>query len=215
MAVRDDFAPGEVLAAVDLNDTFNDKVTNSGLVTALALKQDQVMTTKGDLAAFGTAVARLGVGTNGHVLTADSGQTLGVKWADQTGKLLQIVRATDSTNRTTTSTSFVSANLSVTITPQKSTSAILVIWAVGIQASATACSIRITLPNGNAMSGAETFNRTGGPFQDSAVQIGYHQPGTTSSQTYTAQFNAVTGANTATLDNSLNTGQLYAIEVSA
>jgi hypothetical protein len=68
MAVRDDFAPGEVLAAADLNDTF-------------ASKQADVMTTKGDLAAYGTAVARLAVGTNGHVLTADSGETLGIKWA--------------------------------------------------------------------------------------------------------------------------------------
>lgn len=39
-------------------------------------------TTKGDiLARSSTAVSRLAVGTNGDVLTADSSQTLGVKWA--------------------------------------------------------------------------------------------------------------------------------------
>lgn len=45
------------------------------------------MTTKGDLiagAASGVAT-RLGVGTNGQVLTADSAETLGVKWADAAG----------------------------------------------------------------------------------------------------------------------------------
>ena len=39
-------------------------------------------TTKGDIVIFdGTNVVRVGVGTNGHVLTADSNETSGVKWA--------------------------------------------------------------------------------------------------------------------------------------
>lgn len=43
------------------------------------------LTTKGDLLGFSTVNARLGVGTNGQVLTADSTQTLGVKWASSAG----------------------------------------------------------------------------------------------------------------------------------
>lgn len=39
------------------------------------------LTTKGDVLTYDTAAARLEVGTNGQVLTADSAQTLGVKWA--------------------------------------------------------------------------------------------------------------------------------------
>lgn len=38
------------------------------------------LTTKGDVFVYGSAVARLPVGTNGQVLTADSTQGLGVKW---------------------------------------------------------------------------------------------------------------------------------------
>lgn len=39
------------------------------------------LTTKGDLYGFGSSDARIPVGTNGYVLTADSTQSLGVKWA--------------------------------------------------------------------------------------------------------------------------------------
>ena len=39
------------------------------------------LTTKGDLYTFSTSDARLGVGTNTHVLTADSAEATGLKWA--------------------------------------------------------------------------------------------------------------------------------------
>jgi len=39
------------------------------------------LTTKGDVHGYSTVDARLGVGTNDHVLTADSAQSLGIKWA--------------------------------------------------------------------------------------------------------------------------------------
>ena len=39
------------------------------------------LTTKGDLYTYSTSDTRLGVGTNGHVLTADSTQATGLKWA--------------------------------------------------------------------------------------------------------------------------------------
>lgn len=40
------------------------------------------LTTKGDILVYGSALARLGVGTDGQVLTVDSAQALGIKWAD-------------------------------------------------------------------------------------------------------------------------------------
>lgn len=43
------------------------------------------LTTKGDLYGFSTVDARIPVGANGTVLTADSGETLGVKWAAVSG----------------------------------------------------------------------------------------------------------------------------------
>lgn len=49
---------------------------------ALAYPALSPLTTKGDLQTYSTTTARLGVGTNGQVLTADSTQTTGIKWAD-------------------------------------------------------------------------------------------------------------------------------------
>jgi len=43
------------------------------------------LTTKGDLFGYSSVAARIPVGTNGQVLTADSGQTLGLKWATPSG----------------------------------------------------------------------------------------------------------------------------------
>jgi len=43
------------------------------------------LTTKGDLYGFSTLDARIPIGTNDYVLTADSAQALGLKWAASTG----------------------------------------------------------------------------------------------------------------------------------
>lgn len=43
------------------------------------------LTTKGDLYTYSTTNARLGVGTNGQVLTADSAEPTGLKWASSSG----------------------------------------------------------------------------------------------------------------------------------
>lgn len=56
------------------------------------------LTTKGDLYGYNTTNARIPVGTNGYVLTADSTQALGVKWAPAssgTGDLVGPSSATD------------------------------------------------------------------------------------------------------------------------
>lgn len=45
------------------------------------------LTTKGDLYGYSTTNARIPVGSNNQVLTADSTQTLGVKWATPTGTI--------------------------------------------------------------------------------------------------------------------------------
>lgn len=64
------------------------------------------LTTKGDVYGYSTVAARIPVGTNNHVLTADSGESLGVKWAAAPagGKVRQIVTAEDTGDDSTTNT---------------------------------------------------------------------------------------------------------------
>ncbi|GEM_PF-2671116 len=67
--------------------------TSTGTVAAgddsriTGAQQRSTLTTKGDLyaATASATVARVGVGSNGQVLTADSGETAGVKWATPSG----------------------------------------------------------------------------------------------------------------------------------
>ena len=92
------------------------------------LKALQPGTTLGDIA-YSSATAntntRLGIGTNGQVLTVASGVP---SWAAAAsgGKLLQVVNATYSTQTTTTSLTFADTGLTATITPTSATSKVLV-----------------------------------------------------------------------------------------
>jgi hypothetical protein len=87
------------------------------------------LTTKGDLYTYSTTDARLGVGANNTVLTADSSTATGLKWAAPAGggKVLQVVTATYATEVSSTSTSYADSGLTATITPSAATSKILVL----------------------------------------------------------------------------------------
>lgn len=132
------------------------------------------------------------------------------------GKVLQVVRATDTTDRTTTNTSYVDASISVTITPQKSTSAILLIWTAAATNSANINLLTTITDSANvSISGAEN-TRLGSvsSLNNQIIAIAYATPGTTSATTYKGRFRVDAGSGT--LRNSSDyTGQLYAIEVSA
>jgi len=159
---------------------------------------------KGDLIA-GTAadtVSRLAVGTNNYVLTADSAEATGLKWAAAAGggKVLQVVSATYSTQTSTGSNTYIDSGLTLAITPTLNTSKVLVLVmqsAVAYATSAqTAVSIYIKLMRASTTLTATTNGQlfVGGASSsaleiDGVVSFSYlDSPTTTSATTYKIQF---------------------------
>lgn len=144
--------------------------------------------------------------------------------ADQT--VVQIVRATDSTLRSTTSTSFVDiTGMSVTITPTSASNAVLLlgILRTGMEASLTTnmrANVQITDSSNSAVTGTsafgmQNFDRSSGVtiIQNNLVAVAYSTPATTSATTYKMRM-AVSDSNcTLEIRNNNQAGQLYAIEV--
>jgi hypothetical protein len=139
--------------------------------------------------------------------------------SDGFGRVLQVIRATDTTERTTTSTSFVDVTgMSVTITPQKSDSALIIICSALFDTTAANRPVlyQLTDASDNPISGAEdALVRGDDSRQDFVMQlIGYVTPATISAVTYKLRFSSSTG-NSVRVRNNVNTGQMFAIEVSA
>jgi len=111
---------GQVLAkasGTDLDFTWS----NVDPLTILDAKGDLISATAAD------TPARLAVGTNGQILTADSTASTGLKWAAApAGKILQVVQATYATETSSTSLSYADTGLTATITPTSATSQVLV-----------------------------------------------------------------------------------------
>ena len=106
------------------------RVNSGATAPEWATTADQTpLTTKGDLFGFDTADARIPIGTNGHILTADSTQSLGLKWAAPAGggKVLQVVSAVYSTEVSITGAPFADTGLTLSITPTSATSKIWVV----------------------------------------------------------------------------------------
>ncbi|HEY7823127.1 MAG TPA: hypothetical protein VIG24_09850, partial [Acidimicrobiia bacterium] len=143
------------------------------------------------------------------------------------GKILQVVRATDSTDRTTSSGTYVDVTgMSVSITPTKTTSAVLVLALFVSNVYDGSSSLaeglyQITDSSNNPSSGAQEAEHridvsggSGVTTRGPLIIAGYATPGTTSSVTYKLRFRQIS-ATSVTVRNSKNTGQMYAMEVSA
>ena len=84
LAVTNDFSAGTTIVAADMNTNFSDIETFVN--SSPGLVQNTLVDAKGDLlaASADNTITRLGVGTDTYVLTADSTEATGIKWASPT-----------------------------------------------------------------------------------------------------------------------------------
>jgi len=182
------------------------------------------LTTKGDLYGFSTLDARIPIGTNNQVLTADSTQALGLKWATPAsgGKVLQVVMGSTATATTTTSSSYQDTGLTVSITPSSATSKVLIIVSQqGMQKPASNSQDGIDLQLLRGATALETICLSLGYTNSVVVNTlsassGYlDSPATTSSTTYKTQFKSQNGGNTVSVQTNSTNSTIIALEIGA
>ena len=123
MTLPTDYVDGDVLTAADVNAIT--VAVNSNTNGKLAVG---TFNAKGDLLVGLTndSVGVLPVGTNGFLLSASSGSSTGLAWTTAGGKLLNVGYARFTANSTTTSTTYVDSNITISYTPVSASSYLIV-----------------------------------------------------------------------------------------
>jgi hypothetical protein len=197
----------------------------SGTVTITNSMATEI-TAKGDLI-VGTGNAafdNLAVGTNGHVLTADSTVSpTGLKWAAPAGggKVIQAVFASTSTGASSSSSSYADTNLTATITPTSASNSIYVfVSQCGIIKSSANALNGLNLKLFRGATEIIFFGRnilyTGTAIQlnGSTASIVYKDsPATTSATTYKTQFASENNTATVYVNDSSATSTIVLMEV--
>jgi hypothetical protein len=168
--------------------------------------QNAIVDAKGDLigATAADTPARLAVGTNGTVLTADSAEATGLKWATPAASSPTSAANFVSTAQTTTSASYTGLTTAQAITVTTGTKVLVI---VGARISSSLAEYEASMSY--AISGATTLasadaNKVSvnSSTANDADQVSYasYQTVTAGSNTFTAQFKAESGS-TATFSN--------------
>ena len=186
-----------------------------------------IVDAKGDIIAATAAdtVARLAVGANNTVLTADSATATGLKWAAAAGggKVLQVVSATNSTYTTNSTSTYADTGLSVSITPSSASSKILVIATQngGGKFTTTGSTIMVRLVRGSTEIGMASGAYNGGSgsaaynFIGSLSNVILDSPATTSATTYKTQFKNDIAQSYVSINNMGDTSSIIAMEIGA
>jgi hypothetical protein len=190
------------------------------------------LTTKGDIyaATAASTPARLGVGTNGQTLVADSTASTGLKWATPAGggKVLQVVSASTTTSTAISTTSMADSGITATITPTLNTSKILVIVSASTATTRTANESRaqaqllrgatkIADMNTESFFGGQMVGVTNFFMQAQNSVTYYDSPATTSATTYKLQgsVNSTGGSQALTFQYNSSQSTITLLEIGA
>jgi hypothetical protein len=190
--------------------------------------QPTIVDAKGDLIAATAAdtPARLAVGANDTVLTADSSEATGLKWATPAGgggKVLQVVEGVTTTQATISSGTYTDTNITATITPSATNSKILVIVSANVLVYAASGSSLISatqlLRGATQIADMPNFIRqTQTSFTDNSIAANcaitkLDSPNTTSATTYKVQ--AKQGGGTIYFQNGSGQSSIILMEIGA
>ena len=158
------------------------------------------LTTKGDLYTFSTSDARLGVGANNTVLTADSAEATGLKWATPASASPASANSYVSTAQTTTSTSYTALATAQAVTLTTGTKVLVLVGCTMDNDYSDGIGARMSYAISGATTLAVSDDFSVGDdkhyINDNQISFTKHsfQTVTAGSNTFTAQFRRV-GAN--------------------
>lgn len=135
-----------------------------------------IVTTKGDLLTYDTTAARIGVGANNTVLTADSSTATGLKWATPAA----------AGGATLISTTSMSGSSTITLSSIPQTYKDLIVLINNTTFDTGGSELRLLFNNANVAAGTGRFKTSLGDFQDDNLKftLGVNTSNTTAQNHY-------------------------------